>query len=85
LLRKHEHKIRQGGVTNTGAILRVARRAREEDNGEVRSEVVVQRAEEQPTADAKGESPRSGLLQGPGTNPGSMEVGTGDARAPAPD
>jgi hypothetical protein len=29
LLKKLEHKIHQGGVTNTGAILRVARRARE--------------------------------------------------------
>jgi hypothetical protein len=44
LLRKHEHKIRQGGVTNTGAILQVAQRAREEDNGEERKEVAVHRA-----------------------------------------
>jgi hypothetical protein len=30
LLKKHEHKILRRRVTNTGAILRVARRAREE-------------------------------------------------------
>jgi hypothetical protein len=85
LLRKHEHKIHQGGATNTGVVLRVAQEAREEDNREVRGEVAVQRAEEKPTADARRESPRFRLLRGAGTDPNSMEVGDDDARAPAPD
>ncbi len=41
LLRKPERKIRTGGATNTGIVLRVARRAREEDNGKVRGKVAV--------------------------------------------
>jgi hypothetical protein len=84
LLKKQEHKIRRGGVTITGAILRVARKARDRDEGKVRSEAAVQRADEQPTAEAK-ESTGRGLLRGPGTNPGSMEMEAGDARTPAPD
>jgi hypothetical protein len=84
LLRKHEHKIRRGEVTNTGAISQVAQRAREKDNGEDRSEVAVHRAEELPTADVRRESPKFGLLRGAGTDPNSMEGGDGDARAPAP-
>jgi hypothetical protein len=84
LLKKHEHKIRRGGVTNTGAILGVARKARERDEGKVRSEVAVQEAEEPPTAKSK-VSTRCGLLRGAGTDPSSMEVGNADARPPAPD
>jgi hypothetical protein len=84
LLKKHEHKICRGGVTNTGAILGVARKARERDEGKVRSEVAVQEAEEPPTAKSK-VSTRCGLLRGAGTDPSSMEVGNADARTPAPD
>jgi hypothetical protein len=84
LLKKHEHKVRRGKVTNTGAILRIARKAREEDEEGVRSKVAVQRAGEQQTAEAEG-SPRCRLLREPGTNPDSTEVEAGDARTPAPD
>ncbi len=85
LLRKPERKVRTGGATNTGIVLRVARRAREEDNGKVRSEVAVHGAEELPTADVRRESPGFRLPQGAGTDSSSMEAGDGDARAPAPD
>ncbi len=85
LLRKQERKIRTGGATNTGVVLRVARRARKEDNGKVRSEVAMHKAEELTTADVRRESPRFRPPQGAGTDPNSMEVGDGDARTPAPD
>ncbi len=85
LLRKPERKIRIGGATDTGIVLQVARRAREEDNGKVRSEVAVHGAEELPTADARRESPGFRLPQGAGTDSSSIEAGNGDVRAPAPD
>ncbi len=46
LLRKPERKVRTRGTSGTSIVLRIARRAREKDNGKVRSEVAVQGAEE---------------------------------------
>ncbi len=46
MLKKQERKIRTGGAANTGIVLRIARKAREEDNGKVGSEVAVHGAEE---------------------------------------
>ncbi len=85
LLRKPERKIRMGGATDTGIVLRIARRAREEDNEKVRSEVAVHGAEELPTADDRRGSPGIRLPRGAGAGSSSMEAGGGDARAPAPD
>jgi hypothetical protein len=82
LLKKHEHKIRRGGVTNPCASLGIARKTRDEDEGEVKTEAAIQRAEEQPTAEAE-ESPRCRLLRGLGTNPNSTEGEAGSVRTPA--
>jgi hypothetical protein len=85
LLRKSERKIRTGGATDTGVVLQVARRAREEDNGKVRSEMVVHGAEGLPTAGVRRESPGYRLPQGAETDSSSIEAGDGDAGVPAPD
>jgi hypothetical protein len=67
LLGKHEHEIRQRVVTNPGANLRIARKTRDEDKGGVRSEVAVQKAGEQLTAETEGCPPD--CCEGPGQIP----------------
>ncbi len=83
LLMKHGHKIRQEGATKTGAILRIAPRARKENKGGVRRNVAVRGAGEWPTAEVS-ESPRCGQPRGLGVNPDLVEVKSGGARAPVP-
>jgi hypothetical protein len=81
---KHGHKIRQEGVSKTGAILRIACKARKENEGGVRRDVAVKGAGERLTAEAS-ESPRCGQLRGLRINPNLVEVKAGEVRAPVPD
>ncbi len=84
MLKKHEHEIRRGGVTNPGANLRIAQKTRDKDEGEISREVATQRVGQRPTAEAN-ESPRCGQLRGLGINPDPVEVEAGEVRGPVPD
>jgi hypothetical protein len=85
LLRKPERKVRTRVTPDASIVLRIARRAREKDNGRVRSDVAVQGAQEPSTADDNEGSSGFRLARRARTDSSSVEAGGGDARAPTPD
>jgi hypothetical protein len=85
LLRKLEREIRKGRSADTGIVLRIAQRAREDDGGKVTTEMAVQGAEEPSTTDDdEGSSGfRPALRVRADSSP--VEVGDGNAEAPTPE
>jgi hypothetical protein len=83
LLMKHGHKIRQEGVTRTGAIPRIAYEAGEGNERGPKEDEAVAGTGGRSTAGAD-ESSRHGRQQGLGANPDLRGVEAGEVRAPVP-
>jgi hypothetical protein len=85
LLRKPGCKVRTRGTSDTSIVLRIARRAREDDDGKIRSEMAVQGAEEPSTTDDDEGSSGFRPAQRAGADSSPVEVGVSNAEAPTPE
>ncbi len=85
MLRKPERKVCTGGTSDASIVMRIAQRAREDDDGKVRTEMAMQGAEEPLTTDDDGGSSGFRPAQRAGADSSPVEAGDGNAEAPTPE